>query len=842
MKRRRKSWLTIWAGCGFLLVTLLMTYPLSLRLTTGLPDKQDPFLNLWILTWEAHQLVRAPWQVFDANIFYPFRNTLAYSETLFSTSGLGFPFMIAPSTRILGFNLIFLATFVLSAFGTYLLVFALTRQRLAGVVAGLILAFAPYRFGHLSQIQLLSAQWFPFVILSLDRLLRRSLLQPGPGSPGRSVLLFVVFFVAQCLASFYYAFQVALVVGLYVVSFLVAHRHHLKPVALSNLVLAGALSTALVLPPSLPYLSVQNELDAGWSLESNETFSASLQAYAYTAETNPLYGSRVSALAYNYGPCCPPDTLFPGVIAILLALTGLVFGRKAGRVKRAYLHKGFYALLLLVAFVLSLGPTLHVRAGQAVALPFSLPYAWLYRAVPIFRALRAPVRFANLVMLALAVLAGWGAAYLLDKLSSRVRVLVTAGLAGAILLEFAALPVGAVAIPTPETIPPVYRWLADQSSSVILELPVASKLPTPPLDAPTDPRQAWATSRLLEHQYFSTYHWHTTPDGYSGFIPPRHGEMVYEMERFPSARAIAVLQALDVRWLILHSDDFSAKRWAAIQSSLPQFSAISLVETFGSDYVYRVQAPERATSVAAAVQSYLPPTAQTYGTYVAHVLLRAPDMRPIAAKPTDQVPIRAVWTDSGGQSFENRTSFTLPLVNSGAEVRAIALTAPATAGAYQLVVESAGEGFVPAFRAEGQVTVSEQAGDGAMPVPVQLLPLARLPTQAVRGDTLRVDLRWQVLGKLNEYDSAFVRLVDDAGQALAQADHGAGGPEHPTLLWIPGETITDAYTLTIPMDAAPGPYRLEAGLYRPDDIAPRLLLGEGGEFARVVRLASINVQ
>jgi len=830
----------MWAGCGFLILTLLMTYPLSLRLTTSLPDKQDPLLNVWILTWEAHQLVRAPWQVFNANIFYPFRNTLAYSETLFSTSGLGFPFMVAPSTRILGFNLMFLATFVLSAFGTYLLVFALTRQRLAGVVAGLIFAFAPYRFGHLSQIQLLSAQWFPFVILSLDRLLRRPARQPSHRASVRSVLPFVVFFVAQCLASFYYAFQVALVVGLYVLFFLVAHRHSLNRVALGNLVLAAALSTALVLPLSLPYLAVQNELDAGWSLESNETFSASLQAYVYTAESNPLYGSRVSDLAYTYGPCCPPDTLFPGLMAIFLALAGLVGGRKAGQVQRASLRKGFFALLLLVAFVLSLGPTLHVRAGQAIALPFSLPYAWLYRAVPIFRAMRAPVRFANLVMLALAVLAGWGAAYLLGRLPSRTRALVTAGLAGAILLEFAALPVGAIAIPTPDTIPPVYRWLADQPPAVILELPVASKLPTSSLSAPTDPRQAWATSRLLEHQYFSTFHWHTTPDGYSGFIPSRHGEMVYEMERFPSARAIAALQALDVRWLILHSDDFSAERWAAIQSGLPRFPEVGLVETFESDYVYRVQATQRAAPLA--VAGYLPPTAQAGQTYVAHVLLRAPDTGPVAAKPTDRVPVRATWTDSHGQGLEVRASFTLPLVNSGAEVRAIELTTPAEAGAYRLVMESVGEGDVPAFQAEGQVTVGEQAGDGAMPVPVQLLPLADAPTLAARGDTLRVDLRWQILGKINEYDSAFVRLVDDEGRAIAQADHGAGGPEHPTLLWVPGETVADAYTLNIPADAAPGLYLLEAGLYRPDDLAPRLLLGEGREFARVVRLASITIQ
>ena len=36
----------------------------------------------WVLGWVAHQLPHAPAHIFDANIFYPERNTLAYSETL----------------------------------------------------------------------------------------------------------------------------------------------------------------------------------------------------------------------------------------------------------------------------------------------------------------------------------------------------------------------------------------------------------------------------------------------------------------------------------------------------------------------------------------------------------------------------------------------------------------------------------------------------------------------------------------------------------------------------------------------------------------------------------------
>ena len=45
-------------------------------------DTADTVHHEWILAWDAHQLARDPRHLFDANIFYPERNTLAFSETL----------------------------------------------------------------------------------------------------------------------------------------------------------------------------------------------------------------------------------------------------------------------------------------------------------------------------------------------------------------------------------------------------------------------------------------------------------------------------------------------------------------------------------------------------------------------------------------------------------------------------------------------------------------------------------------------------------------------------------------------------------------------------------------
>ena len=45
--------------------------------------KADFDLLVWILSWDSHALLTAPWHIFSANSFYPSPLSLAYSEHLF---------------------------------------------------------------------------------------------------------------------------------------------------------------------------------------------------------------------------------------------------------------------------------------------------------------------------------------------------------------------------------------------------------------------------------------------------------------------------------------------------------------------------------------------------------------------------------------------------------------------------------------------------------------------------------------------------------------------------------------------------------------------------------------
>ena len=70
---------------------------------------------------------------------------------------------------ILGYNLLFLSTFVLSGLGMFLLGRELTGSRAAGFVAGLAFAFSPFRFASMPHLQVLSSAWMPFVLFGLRR-------------------------------------------------------------------------------------------------------------------------------------------------------------------------------------------------------------------------------------------------------------------------------------------------------------------------------------------------------------------------------------------------------------------------------------------------------------------------------------------------------------------------------------------------------------------------------------------------------------------------------------------------------------------------------------------------
>jgi hypothetical protein len=386
---RTRVYRSIAAACLlFVLLSLVLTYPLALHLTGAVEDRQDALLNVWITAWDGHQLLGDPSHLFDANIFHPYPRTLAYSELLLGNGLLALPITAATGNPVLGYNLALLLSFVLTGLGAYLLVRRLTRSSGAGLVAGTILAFCSYRMTNLAQAQLLTTQWLPLSLLALHLLLR----DPRP----RHAVAFVLFFSLQALSSFYYGMLLAFAVLVLLVPILglrIAHAvRRRKPPARSSLppaapvvsaanpaggteggpppdsasanggrvalylLLAAGCCFLVLLPFARPYFQVQRELGFERSLADSEPFSASLRQYATVPPASVLYGRWLPTEEAPQAGGYPPDALFPGLVVLILAAVGIVAGR--GRTR------WLYFVLLLAAWLLSLGPRLYLAPGQ----------------------------------------------------------------------------------------------------------------------------------------------------------------------------------------------------------------------------------------------------------------------------------------------------------------------------------------------------------------------------------------------------------------------------------------------------------------------------------------------
>ena len=78
-KSRRRAY----AAAACLLLAILHTWPLALAPGRhSRNDNGDAQLNEWIMAWVAHQLPRDPGHLFEANIFFPAHDALAFSEPL----------------------------------------------------------------------------------------------------------------------------------------------------------------------------------------------------------------------------------------------------------------------------------------------------------------------------------------------------------------------------------------------------------------------------------------------------------------------------------------------------------------------------------------------------------------------------------------------------------------------------------------------------------------------------------------------------------------------------------------------------------------------------------------
>ncbi len=611
-------------------LTLLLFPTVVWRLGDSFPgDLGDPPSQAWILAWDTHALATTPGRLYDGNIFYPFHDVLAYQDTLLGLLPVAAPLVLLTGNPALAYNVLFLLSFALCAWGAYLLARRLVGDPRAAFLAGLVYGFSPYRMVHLYHLNLLCAMWVPFALLCWER------VRSGHARSWVGVGLFVVL---QALSALYYAAFLAVALALLLA--LEALHRALTPPALAPLptpstpwdptpspgrgrgertrllplshapgegvrvlrggagslvfgaVLTAAGCLAVLYPFFAPYARVERQLGGSRGLGQAVHFAADARDFLHNIDLSVLYGWTGRALGVR-----PDDALqylWPGAVTLGLAAWGLWAARasvpRRGRPLRsataaamtpttapalnqqARVQRG-YAVLGVVATVLCLGPVLKMW-GAWTGLP--LPYLLLYQA-PGFAGLRDPARFGAIYGLCLAVLAAYGATALLARLRS-VRALW--GQAGAVVLCTGVLaeswlrPLPVVAVPVGAALPPVYRWLAAQPAGrAVLELPIG-----------LGDKTVWAEQAQM--MYAATYHWHPIVNGTGGFAPPGYDHDVPLYNSFPSPAALHLLDRRRVTYVIVH------RAWVGIAAANAIRTRVGALHAHGASVRLIAQWPD----------------------------------------------------------------------------------------------------------------------------------------------------------------------------------------------------------------------------------------------------------
>jgi hypothetical protein len=462
--------------------------------------KNDQLFVAWQVARNARTLVNDPLALYDSEQCFPTENLLAYGEPMITLGILGIPAHLVSGDPLLTFNFALLLMTFISALGMYLLVREWSGLPAAGVVAGILYAFAPVKLENVTHPYVNDTVWTVLALLMVRRFFA--------GGRWRDALLAGLFCALQIGGSFY-PFLAAVLLAIPMLVWLAVDYgfRKLRPA------------------PTLVMLAII--LAAGWLV-----FSPYLDLHqgAEVAERTRQAFAEVSVFM-------PGGKRFPGWLALILIASALALGRD--RALGGIPGDPRWALLLACPLILAMA------MGPNLPGPIDF-YAAVGAMLPGLDSVRIPRDQASGIHLALSLLAGLGAAALLRCVPGRHAL--TAGLALVAITYLATLRPAALGLEAPV----VYRAHVARpeaealeffrtlelrgNQGPILELPIGYGSPGP------------RAMQILT----SAYHHRPTSSCYNSFIPAEFRETWQLGKRVPDPQALATLREMGFTTVVAH--------------------------------------------------------------------------------------------------------------------------------------------------------------------------------------------------------------------------------------------------------------------------------------------------
>jgi hypothetical protein len=500
---------------GSLVLSIITSWPLLLHMGSRIdPDLGDPIRTAWQIAVEGHTLLHNPLHLFQTNAFWPYPNSLTFSDALLGYAPAG---LIGSGTTatLVRYNLLFIFAWTLPVIGAYLLGRELGLRPAAAAIAGAAFAYAPFKAAEAGHLHVISSGAIPLAFFLLLRGYRR-------GS-ARTVL--AGWLVATWQLSLGFTLGLPFSYTLLVVALVAIYawwrrgaRRLPEPVLIVSL--AGiALYMAVGGFMAHAYLQTASDFPtATRAISEIKSYSASPKAFLAAAYENRVWSGITKSIRYGLSSQ-NESVLFPGLIITLLAIGGMgaaVFPRRL----RWWLLGG---ALLFASLALGLD-----------FLPGGYPYILVHDFVPGWKGVRVPGRVYTMTALGLALLAGAGAHRLLGATARRV-----AGRSSRARLAVPALTVILFAAI-------VYEGAGKEPHPVVPKAPPSTAfLPQPQLYLPT----ITSSDRLF--QFWSTNGFPEIAQGVSTFDIKAIDNLRGGMQDFPDAGGVRHLQHLGIRTVVL---------------------------------------------------------------------------------------------------------------------------------------------------------------------------------------------------------------------------------------------------------------------------------------------------
>lgn len=560
---------------GFIGLVALVNLPLVTHIRTHIAGRtfEDALEVLWQLSWMEKVVFKTHVNPFyTPDIFYP--------QGWYLASGAQpswYLLLLAPLTHGLGvvttYNLTLLGAFALAGFGVYALTYYLIRRQLPGIIAGCIYISAPVltiRLGGHTHVAL-GMMFLPYATLCFYRAFHQKQWR------WRRIMLAGLTLALTILSLWYFLFiaTLPLIAFAFFVPTPCAGREQIK-----RLVTIGLITLTIILPFAALSWNARQEMfpsDGNFSSANSDALGLSLNYLAVPNLNHPLWGNWSRE---HFPVKGEQNAVSIGYTALVLAALGIGLVREKPR--RAFLVMGAVALVLALGITLQWNnarvtlPAAPFVAGTLqrlyadIALPpgrmaIPLPGLLLYRWLPFYASMRVWARFTIPLLLVLAVLAGYGANYLLNKSRGWRYGLTILG----VLIVFEGLVVPYQNFTDIfQGYRAVDRWLAEQPAGTTL-----IEYPRPHVEKNAMFNQSFHEQRVV--------------NGYMSIQPDYLRAVRVQLGAWPiDPTALPILREWGVQYVIVSSHTGDVEFQNTILPQINALDGLCLVRTFDDGFMY----------------------------------------------------------------------------------------------------------------------------------------------------------------------------------------------------------------------------------------------------------------